>query len=476
MRKLVPRAAQFCVAVSLVSGCGGGGGAAAPVAQVPTPVIAVPVSAPVEPSWTLTSTQTIDYEGTYFARGVLANSDKSATLVFSGPAASNVVAGYFTCAPVPFKALRFAIDGTFSDDTTRVNPQGASAIHAAKIVVADFNGDGVDDIYSGNSGCDNNTLPQYLSGETGTLLLSSGTGYVNATSTLPPLKNFVHSVAAADVRANGNIDILVGVLGAQSNPNAPSQYLSGTNITFGIYVGPYILRSNKSSVLTYDGTSLPTDISQSFGPPKASPGGFTASRFVDVDGDGFPDLVVGSEKSSERTGAVFLNDKKGGFLPNPIVLPVGIFGANNTLTMDIVSADLNGDGKLDLIFNQTSMIPYYAKGKIQVLINQGNAFVDATDTYFPSQIENQGWSQYIHLVDLDGDGKNDLLLDMDNPHDADAIAYRFDGKTFTVIPRTKLPSSITSLTPMTIGGVTQLVSVAPVIGTGKTKVTVFQRK
>jgi len=473
MKPFTLRSAQCCAVLLTLSACGGGGGGAPsepPVAAAPAP------APPKEPAWTLASSQTVEYPGSYFARGVLANQDKTATLVFSGPAASNAMPGWFTCVPAPFKALRFAADGSFSDDTARVNPQGAAAIHAAKIAVADFNGDGVDDLYSGNSGCDNNTLPQYGSGEASTLLLSSGSGYVDASASLPPLKNFIHSVAVADLRKNGHPDVLVGVLGLQPNPDAGAAYLGGTNVAFGNYVGPYLLRSNKTSALAYDGVSLPADIARNTAQETIAPGRFTASRFVDVDGDGYPDLVAGSEQNSSHTGAVFLNDKKGAFLPNPIVLPVGIFGANNTLTMDILGTDLNGDGKLDLLLNQTSFKPYYAQGKIQVLINQGGTFVDATATWFPDQPTNKGWAQYIHLVDLDGDGKQDLLLDMDQPADTDAIAYRFDGKAFTVLPRAKLPGAVTSLTPVTVGGVTQLVSVAAAAGSGKLQVSVFQRK
>ena len=60
---------------------------------------------------------------------------------------------------------------------------------------------------------------------------------------------------------------------------------------------------------------------------------FTASLFVDVDNDGFPDLVLGRWPGGlvESESLILLNDGQGDFSRRtPITLPAGVFGSNTT--------------------------------------------------------------------------------------------------------------------------------------------------
>ena len=431
------------ILIAILTACGGGG-SATPQSAATTPT---PPSNPAPKGWVETDTQQIAFNGTYFGHAVLGNPDGSSTLAFNGPEYGNI-AGTWTCNPTEFKAVKISTDGKITDDSQHFNPGHSKAIHAAKAIVADFNGDGVDDVYFGNSGCDNATMASFGKGERSTLFLSSSGGYVDSSSALPPLTSMVHSLAAADTTKTGQQSLIIGILGMQiTNPDPGAMYDSGPNVAFGA-IGPYVLKSNGNGTFQYQNDKLDSRIAAYMNAVgDASPSMFTDVALADLNGDGYPDLIVGADQSSQAAGAVYLNDGHGGFQTSPIILPAGSFGSKNTITLGIAVMDVDGDGKPDLILEQTSQVPYYTQSRMQVLKNTGSSFTDITPSVIPNQHTNGSWAQYLHLVDLNGDGKPDLLLSSDNAKSGDVIAYSFNGATFEPMT-SNLPATQVSLTPV----------------------------
>ncbi|HKA90052.1 MAG TPA: FG-GAP-like repeat-containing protein, partial [Haliangiales bacterium] len=170
--------------------------------------------------------------------------DGSTVVLFGGPSFQN--------ERIPFKAIRIGRDGALSDVTATLIVGAPAAVHARRALAIDLNGDGRLDFYSANHGWDHDPFP----GETPTLLLSRPDGRLeDASATLPPINLFQHTTAAADVRGNGRIDILVGQLGMQNNPGLPDIY-RGPNVV-GDFVGPFMLRNDGAGGFAYDNTSLP---------------------------------------------------------------------------------------------------------------------------------------------------------------------------------------------------------------------------
>ncbi|AVH85083.1 hypothetical protein RsoM2USA_155 [Ralstonia phage RsoM2USA] len=458
---------MLAVMVTILTACGGGGSASPQSVSVSNP--SVPPSTPTPKGWVETDSTQLAYNGTYFGRAVIGNADGSTTLAFGGPEYANI-AGTWTCNPTEFKAVKISGDGKLSDDSTRLNPGHMKAIHSAKAIVADFNGDGVDDVYFGNSGCDNPNIAGYGKGEHSTLFISSPNGYVDGSAALPPLTGVVHSLASADITKSGKKSLIIGILGAQiTNPDPGAPYDNGPNTSFGA-IGPYVLKSNGNGTFQYQNDKLDARISNYMNAVgDATPSKFTDVALADMNGDGYPDLIVGADQSSQAAGAVYLNDGAGGFQTTPIILPTGSFGSKNTITLGIKVMDVDGDGKPDLILEQTSQAPYYTQSRLQVLKNAGSSFTDITSSVIPNQHTNNSWAQYLHLVDLNGDGKLDLLLEASDAKSDDVIAYSFNGNTFEPMT-SNLPATQVSLTPVK----NRLVSVQANPDTGLTTIKVYQ--
>lgn len=424
------RAVFVPLIVSLLAGCGGGG------SGNPSPVSA-------SPSWQQVGTLTSAYNGTVLGTATLRRPDGTNVIVFSGPTVSLSPVFTFTCDAVPYRAINVGATGSLTDATASLNANHTVIVSRA-MVVADINNDGIDDVFSANSGCDNWQALNRPVGEANGVFLSSGNGFVDDGNAITDALVYTHSATAAVTGYSTNVDVLVGAMS---------------------YPGPYILRGNGSGGFTKDTTSLDTNIPL-----------FTASKFVDVNGDGKVDLVIGTQQDSSVAGFVYPNDGHGKFTGPAIPLPTGINGAKNNLVMDIVPTDLNGDGKPDLLLSTTENAPlFYGNGKIQVLIGNGDGtFSDQTSTYFAADNNNTGWIQFLHLIDLDGDGKLDVLLQMDNPRPTDVIAYRKSGSGYIAIPRDQLPANVTTLVPAVVNGNNTLVSL---ISNGTTvTATAYQRK
>jgi hypothetical protein len=264
--------------------------------------------------------------------------------------------------------------------------------HPRQIVVADFNGDGRADAFIADHGTDIAPYPGYQS----TLILSQpGRKLIDATGNLPQEMAFTHTAAAADVDGNGTVDLYFGPLGKD----------------------PQILLNDGSGHFHAADNALP-DLQ---GQP------YTGSAFVDVNGDGTPDLVL-ARADVGGSDRVLLDDGSGHFSFVPTPLPANAYGTNS-VGLGIATGDINGDGRPDLVMASTKQNPFYIGANLQMLINNGDGtFRDETGVRLPHEPGNNvRWIAFPELVDLNGDGKLDLVTHMDGYPTAPSPAYLNDG-------------------------------------------------
>ena len=241
--------------------------------------------------------------------------------------------------------------GAFGFAAAAGSPFAVGAVPVS-IAIADFNGDGVQDLAVSN-----------FTDSTVTVLLGNGSGgFTVATNSPFPVGTSPASVTVGDFNGDGIADLATANFGSNNVTvllgngtggfGAPTAFGAGAG-TFAVTVGDFNgdgksdlaaanYTDNTVTVLLGDGT-----------------GGFTASATSpfavgsepyslavgDLDGDGNQDLAIAN--SSDSTVTVLLGNGAGGF--TAAVAPVGgayTVGANPG---SVVVADLNGDGLLDLV-------------------------------------------------------------------------------------------------------------------------------
>jgi hypothetical protein len=228
------------------------------------------------------------------------------------------------------------------------------AVQPASAIIADVNADGRPDLVTANRSA------------TVSVLLGNGDGSFGAHSDFPtghnsPSGYWLPSVATADFNADGHLDLAV------QNNNG-----------FGGAVT--VLMGNG------DGT---------FGPPTDVSTGYpTSVAAADINADGRPDLVATGASAS-----VLLGNGDGTFQPGTDVV-----GGNR-----VAIADMNGDGRPDLVVASTPSVDdgtghriYF--GEVSVRLGNGDGtFV--TGTSFPTG--QSPWS--LAVADLNGDGRLDVV-------------------------------------------------------------------
>ena len=206
----------------------------------------------------------------------------------------------------------------------------------------------------------------------------SGSPVIDANSFAPRFNLSTGSnptdIAVADLDGNGKPDLVV--------PN----YSSGT---ISIY-------RNVSSMVTLSSSSFATKVDISTGTNPSS------LALGDLDGDGKLDIVVTVE--SGRTVVVHRNTCTVGGISFSGSIGVSVTATAN----DVAVYDIDGDGKLDIIF------PDLYNNKIKVLRNTSQG----TTITFASSIDVvTGSGPYgIAVADVDGDGKGDLLVANSGPN------------------------------------------------------------
>ncbi|MEW7847933.1 VCBS repeat-containing protein [Massilia aurea] len=217
------------------------------------------------------------------------------------------------------------------------------------------------------------------------LYLGNGKGGFTDASERLPAGSQGNGLAVGDVNGDGRPDIFIGSTGETGHaPNAP--IVRAKNLLFlndPARPGHFIDASR---------THLPDTNDQTEGVVLA-----------DMDGDGDLDLVLASPALPNR---LLINDGKGRFTDASDRLQL----VKPMETRDVQALDVNGDGKLDIVFfNITSNNFGWDKDpQTRLLVNDGKGnYRDETAARLPAHTFSS-WAGTV--VDFNGDGAPDLLV------------------------------------------------------------------
>jgi hypothetical protein len=138
----------------------------------------------------------------------------------------------------------------------------------------------------------------------------------------------------------------------------------------------------------------------------------TGATFLDVNGDGAPDLFISAGGVQRNQGdpllndRLYLNDGHGRFT----LAPEGTVPADGESTTVVAAADFDGDGRPDL-FVGGRVVPgrYPETPRSFFYRNVGGKLVDVTDTVAPG-LRTLGMVTAAVWADLDGDKRPDLVV------------------------------------------------------------------
>jgi len=252
----------------------------------------------------------------------------------------------------PLLAFRNDGTGAFSDATTEV--LGLVELQWPRNhAVADLNGDGRMDIVIADHGTDTDPFP---GGQSRVLVqTAAGTLRDETASSLPAALSYTHSLAAADVDGDGDVDVYM-------NNTCPDP------------IGPTLYLNDGRGHFVASTAGLPPAIAVLERPS-------LSCVFADIDRDGDPDLYLGGHNQipwpSMWQDGLLLNDSAGHFTlaPEP-ALPPRIRGPEWGVA-DAVAGDFDRDGWTDFLL--AAFGPEYVGSEMQLLLNNRNgSFRDGT--------------------------------------------------------------------------------------------------
>jgi len=258
-------------------------------------------------------------------------------------------------------------------EATDILPSGFQGLqHPRKILTGDYNNDGMIDAYLIGHGTD----LEPFSGESPILLLNTGTGFTPTKFT--DHTGFDHGGSSADIDNDGDIDIFTA-----SSLGDPSFFLINDGS------GNFNINTERLD--------------------DAIPGGYFTAELIDVDLDGYMDLIIGGHEFEGTVTYILWGNSYGKYFSGlSTVIPTL---ENFQVVADIDAEDIDGDGDIDVILNRPAGggdEPFYESYAIQILLNEGGrVFIDRTSTLIPDNVETP-WRIWTHMQDLDNDGDIDI--------------------------------------------------------------------
>jgi hypothetical protein len=359
--------------------------AASAIAQNPVPFINNPLvpdaTAPGGAGFTLTvngagfvASSTVNWNGSPLATAFISGIQLTATVPASNVAAGSTVS-VTVVNPSPGGGASNTLYFSIAAAETSVSFLPAVTYDSVgtlawDLEVADLNGDGVPDIV-------------VTSDSSVAVLLGSGGGAFKPAVTYSSGGSYNWGLAIGDLNRDGKLDLVAAA------------FCSGIGGCLGVLLG------------NGDGTFQPAvTYSDDYYEWASGEGIYFPVMIADVNGDGIPDLVVVSQ-TSENYGdgsvGILLGNGDGTFKP-VVTYDSGGFG-----TFSGVLADVNGDGKLDVIVTNcgpSGSTDCTSDGTVGVLLGNGDGTFQPVKTYSTGG----DTSSPLAVADVNRDGKLDILV------------------------------------------------------------------